>query len=107
MTTARSTQHENAFIMDRRFCFSELGRPLEKLDKEPPPLADGVMVVLSAPGSSCDEACFSQQKSCVVDQFEALNNCNILRTHFMCEAGKCFAFSLSVITWFLFFEEKI
>lgn len=28
-TTSRSTQHENAFILKRRFCFSELGeRPL-------------------------------------------------------------------------------
>ena len=24
-TTSRSTQHENAYILDRRFCFSKLG----------------------------------------------------------------------------------
>ena len=89
-TTARSTQHENAFIAARKHCFSKLGRPRVPVPPAPllPPL---VALVAGAAGQSCEAACQAakpQAAACAPQHFAALNDCNSLRAKFMCEAGE-------------------
>jgi hypothetical protein len=85
-TTARSTAHENAFILDRKHCFSKLGRPNVPVPPAPP-LPTGVSLVTGGPGQSCDAACVGKQMACVASAFASINDCNSLRSKFMCEAG--------------------
>ena len=85
-TTARSTQHENAFILDRKHCFSKLGRPRVPVPPAPP-LPAGVSLLTGGPGQSCDAACAAKQLSCSAGAFASINDCNSLRSKFMCEAG--------------------
>ncbi|EFN58615.1 hypothetical protein CHLNCDRAFT_17323, partial [Chlorella variabilis] len=84
-TTARSTQHENAFILDRRFCFSKVGfvPPAPALPKE-------ASLVAGAAGQSCDVACAAKQMTCRAEWFLSINDCNSLRAKFMC-CGSCAA----------------
>ena len=85
-TTSRSTQHENAFISPRRFCFGGNGRPYTPTPRVPP-LPKGVKAVVGAAGASCNTVCKDQNLICNSDHFAALNDCNTLRSVFMCEAG--------------------
>jgi hypothetical protein len=85
-TTARSTQHENAFILDRKHCFSKLGRPHVPVPPVPP-LPPHIHAVAGQPGQSCDVACAAKQMACSGGHFASLNDCNSLRAKFMCEAG--------------------
>jgi len=85
-TTSRSTQHENAFISERRFCFDGNGRP-QTPTPPIPPLPGSVTAVVGAAGASCDAVCEDQYQECNADHFAAINDCNTLRAMFMCEAG--------------------
>jgi SREBP regulating gene protein len=85
-TTSRSTQHENAFISNRRFCFAGNGRPYTPTPKVPP-LPKSVTAVVGPAGFSCDAICKDKDQICNSDHFAALNDCNTLRAIFMCEAG--------------------
>ncbi|GAB4820937.1 hypothetical protein N2152v2_007983 [Parachlorella kessleri] len=85
-TTSRSTQHENAYILDRRFCFSKLGRPKQPLPPLPP-LPASITAVTGQPGQSCNEVCWSVRKGCAAEHIASLNDCNALRERFPCEAG--------------------
>ena len=87
-TTSRSTEHENGFIDDRRFCFSKLGRPRVPAEGPAAPrLAPGVSVVLGGAGLSCAAACREERRGCAVASLAAVNDCNVLREHALCEAG--------------------
>lgn len=46
-----------------------------------------VTVVLGSAGQSCFALCQSAGRQCAQEHLAALNNCNILRQHFACEAG--------------------
>lgn len=85
-TTARSTQHENAFILDRRYCFSKLGRPHVPVPPAPP-LPKSISLVAGSAGQACDATCAAKNMACKAEHFSSLNNCNSLRAKFMCEAG--------------------
>lgn len=85
-TTSRSTAHENAFIHERRFCFSEGGRPRVERSTAPP-LPPSVLVVPGAFGKSCDVVCQEKHRSCSEAHFASLNDCDSLRRAFKCEAG--------------------
>ncbi|KAI3436532.1 hypothetical protein D9Q98_005949 [Chlorella vulgaris] len=85
-TTARSTQHENAFILERRHCFSKLGRPRVPV-LPAPPLPPHITMVAGGPGQNCDVACALKQMVCRGEHFVGINDCNSLRAKFMCEAG--------------------
>lgn len=52
-----------------------------------PPVPQTARVFVGSEGQSCDAACAGHQSVCVVAGLAALNNCNILRERFMCEAG--------------------
>ncbi|KAL4440719.1 hypothetical protein ABPG77_000428 [Micractinium sp. CCAP 211/92] len=85
-TTARSTQHENAFILDRKYCFSKLGRPHVPVPPAPP-LPHSLKLVAGAAAQPCDAACAAKGMACKAEHFAGLNDCNSLRAKFMCEAG--------------------
>ena len=91
-TTSRSTEHENAFIGERRFCFSEDRRP-----RETDPVTFETMDTFIAKGSpdvSCTDVCTQQKSTCVSgdeDMQAKINTCDELRQYFPCEAG-CFEY---------------
>eukprot|EP00210_Caulerpa_lentillifera_P005343 g5106.t1 len=85
-TWTYSTVHENAFLNSRRFCFSDFGRPLIP-ETEAPPIPNSVQPIKSKTGEDCTSTCKQANKSCMSQGFASLNNCNILREHFICEAG--------------------
>lgn len=85
-TTSRSTQHENAFIGDRRYCYTSGARP--RLPVPPaPPLAQDLTVIVGKTGDSCDVTCRKHSLECNEAHFSEINDCNTLRNYFMCEAG--------------------
>eukprot|EP00884_Botryococcus_braunii_P014338 jgi/Botrbrau1/22905/Bobra.0065s0057.1 len=85
-TTSRSTVHENAYLAPAHHCFSSSGKP-RTVEPPTPELAPGTQVLAGARGASCETACSAAGGSCLVSQLAAINNCNILRDHFACEAG--------------------
>jgi hypothetical protein len=85
-TTSRSTSHENSFILDRKHCFSQLGRPLEALPPSPP-MPAGAIIAAGEAGRSCADVCAAQGRVCIPEGLAAINDCNSLRTFFSCEAG--------------------
>lgn len=80
-----STMHENSFIDDRHFCFSDSGRP--KTLEHPPPVPAGVTVLPAAKGADCATACTERGLVCDAVALRALNHCDALREAFPCEAG--------------------
>jgi hypothetical protein len=84
-TSSRSTAHENAFIAERRFCFSEAGRP--RVGGAAPPLPAGIEAAPGVPGESCAAVCAARGRACVPAALAALNDCDELRAAFACEAG--------------------
>ena len=38
-------------------------------------------------GQPCTAVCQAQHRQCAVEHFASLNDCNVLREHFACEAG--------------------
>lgn len=64
----------------------QLGRPNVPVPPAPP-LPAGVSLVTSGPGQSCDAACVGKQMACMASAFASLNDCNSLRSKFLCEAG--------------------
>lgn len=83
-THKRSTEHENSFIDDRHFCFSDAARPMTG---EPSEVPSNVQVVTSAKGQHCNEACANSGLVCAAGAFANINTCDHLREHFECEAG--------------------
>jgi hypothetical protein len=95
-TSSRSTEHENAFIDERKYCFSQSGRPW--VSESAKNRVDGqngqnglqdksVIIVPSAPGRSCEEGCAAEKAVCKAELLSDINNCNVLRDTFPCEAG--------------------
>lgn len=85
-TTAHSTVHENAYLSGLHHCFSESGKPTTP----GPPLLElpkGLTAVPAAKGQSCTAACENANHACSLSGFRYLNDCNMLRQHFACEAG--------------------
>jgi len=81
-----STSHENAYISSRHHCFSSLGKPL--LDPPVPQGAlDGIKVILSVRGTSCQDTCAKEKLACSPQHFQHLNACDRLREVTNCEAG--------------------
>lgn len=84
-TTSLSTQHENAYILPRKHCYSAQGRPHELPPVTPAP---GVTVVTSPAGQSCEKSCTEHALGpCVPTAFPIVNTCDALRAAFVCEAG--------------------
>ena len=88
-TTSRSTEHENAYIGERKFCFSEDRRP-----RDSDPVTFETMDTFIADGSSdasCETVCKQRESRCVGDEdmYAMINTCDELRRFFPCEAG-CF-----------------
>ncbi len=52
-----------------------------------PELPSFVAVVLGSAGQSCTALCQGAGRRCAQEHLAALNNCNILRQYFACEAG--------------------
>eukprot|EP00892_Ulva_mutabilis_P008533 jgi/Ulvmu1/6051/UM027_0029.1 len=80
-----STEHENSFIDDRHFCFSDSGRP--KTAEKPQPVPAHVTVAQSEVGADCMAACAERGLACSEAHLPAVSQCDILRDHFPCEAG--------------------
>lgn len=83
-TTSRSTQNENTYIGERKYCYSEERRPR---DSEPVTFHDDRFVAKGAAGASCEDACRAQNAVCSDEDTSPINTCDELRAAFMCEAG--------------------
>ena len=83
-TTSRSTEHENAYIGERRFCFSEERRPRSTDHIE---LDVGEFVAGGEVDKSCNDLCALKQGSCSHGSMQKINNCDELRMYYPCEAG--------------------
>eukprot|EP01024_Parvocaulis_polyphysoides_P057238 TRINITY_DN60801_c0_g1_i1.p1 TRINITY_DN60801_c0_g1~~TRINITY_DN60801_c0_g1_i1.p1 ORF type:complete len:304 (+),score=7.74 TRINITY_DN60801_c0_g1_i1:36-914(+) len=83
---SNTTVHENAFLSENHFCFSENGKPLT-----PGPTRENlppwVTVLSTETGQSCTQACTGRNLYCSEEHLRLLNNCNWLRNFFGCEAG--------------------
>lgn len=93
-TTSRSTQHENAFIDERKYCFSESGRPWvsqgkvkSRVDGQKKFQNQHLIIAASDPGHSCEEGCAAEHAVCKPEFVSHINNCDVLRDTFQCEAG--------------------
>lgn len=53
----------------------------------PTAIPDGITIAISEAGKDCDAACTMRDLACAESTFAALNTCDIIRTHFECEAG--------------------
>lgn len=56
-------------------------------NQETTALPPQVAIMLGRGGLSCDDVCTEIELKCSAKYFEALNNCNMLRSKFACEAG--------------------
>ena len=55
-----------------------------------PEIPQFVSVVLGSAGESCTALCEGAGRKCAEEHLASLNNCNVLREHFACEAGCAF-----------------
>ncbi|KDD75442.1 hypothetical protein H632_c683p0 [Helicosporidium sp. ATCC 50920] len=88
-TTSLSTQHENAYIASRKFCFSEHGRPHTE-EVEEKALPAGLGYFPAEAGESCTAACARRPggpATCSSEALSRANTCDALRHFFACEAG--------------------
>lgn len=85
-THRTSTSHENSYIGARHHCFSQLGKP-QLAAPLPPGALQGVSLLLSAAGDSCDAACRKQGKTCSEEHLRVADSCDRLRELTACEAG--------------------
>ena len=85
-TTSHSTVHENAYLSGLHHCFSESGKPTTP-GPPLPQLPKGLTAVPAAKGQSCTSACDNANHVCSPSSFRYLNDCNMLRRYFACEAG--------------------
>ncbi|BDA49135.1 probable UPF0454 protein C12orf49 homolog at N-terminal half [Coccomyxa sp. Obi] len=85
-TSSKSTVHENAYLSTFHHCFSASGKPTTPAPPTPP-IPKTVTVVLGSAGQSCTEMCEGTGRRCARQHLASLNNCNVLREHFACEAG--------------------
>ena len=88
-TTSVVTVHENAYISKAHHCYSASGIPRVPPPKEnpPPPFPNGARIVAGGPGETCEAACGAQGRVCSPSGALPVNDCNLLRDHFHCEAG--------------------
>ena len=66
--------------------YSRAGKPTTPAPPTPE-LPSFVTVVIGSAGQSCTALCQGTGRVCAQEHLAALNNCNILRQHFACEAG--------------------
>lgn len=69
-------------------------------------VAPSIKLVVGQAGKSCDAVCGTQQLACSsagVDSrtADALSQCDLLREHFACEAGRCLLFGLIIVATLL------
>jgi len=86
-TTSVVTIHENAYISPAHHCWSPSGIPRVPKREGTPPLPSGARVIASGPGETCEAACGVLGLVCSPGGALPLNDCNVLRDHFHCEAG--------------------
>ena len=68
-------------------CFiSPAGKPTTPAPPTPE-IPQFVAVVLGSAGESCAALCEGAGRRCAAEHLASLNNCNVLREHFACEAG--------------------
>jgi len=77
--TLRLPSRATLVLADRRRC-----PYLPPALRETP--ADGSFVVAKI-GKSCDEACRDRNEECISKELEWANSCEVMRSHFKCEAG--------------------
>lgn len=85
-TSSKSTVHENAYLDSHHHCFSQSGKPVMPLPPAPQ-LPTSVKVEVGEKGESCTATCNKTNSICALQHMIAMNHCNVLRTHFACEAG--------------------
>lgn len=71
---------------ERRLHSVDAGKPVLPIPAAPM-LPAGVKPEVGEPGESCTAACNRTHSVCSAQHFSSLNNCNVLRQHFACEAG--------------------
>lgn len=52
-----------------------------------PPIPSAVKIEVGVKGESCRATCDRTDGVCVPEHLVSVNHCNVLRTHFACEAG--------------------
>lgn len=62
------------------------GKPVMPLPPAPQ-LPASVKVEIGDKGESCTATCDKTHSTCAAQHMVAMNHCNVLRTHFACEAG--------------------
>ena len=62
------------------------GKPMLPIPAAPE-LPATIKVVVSDQGESCSAACNRTHGVCAMQHMNSLDNCNVLREHFACEAG--------------------
>lgn len=73
-------------------CFHHLqlcvpaGKPVLPIPAAPE-LPSSITAVVSEQGESCNAACNRTHSTCAMQHMSSLDNCNVLREHFACEAG--------------------
>lgn len=82
----RSTVHENAYIDERHFCFSQTALPVVT-EPQTTPLPEGIQIAAGNSGEDCNSVCGDRGLRCVPEFFPSLNSCNLMRNHFPCEAA--------------------
>ncbi|CAL5226902.1 g9775 [Coccomyxa viridis] len=85
-TSSKSTVHENAYLSPSHHCYSKSGKPMTPAPPTPE-VPTFISVVQGSAGQSCTALCQGVGRRCAQEHLAALNNCNILRQHFPCEAG--------------------
>jgi len=85
-TSSRSTRHGNEYKHKFKHCYETEKQSLQLL------LLGGndtKMLALSHPSISCKEACAGLQPkhACSEDLMDSFNSCEVLKSHFPCEAG--------------------
>lgn len=84
-TSSRSTRHGNEYKHKFKHCYDSGEHNLQQLILD----ANDTKVTLAQPSFSCKEACggLRPRHSCSEELMNSLNNCEVLKSHFPCEAG--------------------
>lgn len=88
---SRSVVHENAYATEDHHCFTlPANISSQALSTAGDNSLDGLAIVISRLGQSCETACESTGQTCQLSKLSALNKCSILQKYFSCR-GRCVA----------------